>query len=210
MLPLLSKSLLSSARARPFSRAVFTSQPALKASEPEPFSESEEEEHFHSRISDIIKTKQDGALWIPQDSLVIDAVRKMADKHAAALLVFDPSKVSDKDDSPHSVDACVGILTERDYLRKVVVQGKSSFTTAVKAIMTPKNQVKVLTPSDTVLHAMQLMVKHDIRNVPVVDDSAMVGVISIKDVVKTLLDDKKAEISSLKEFIYGSAQGGLA
>ncbi|KAI8470822.1 MAG: hypothetical protein J3K34DRAFT_419087 [Monoraphidium minutum] len=208
MLPTLIRRL--AAPGRSCARAAATSAPLRKASEPEPFSESDGEETFHSHIADIIKTKEDPALWIGQDSLVIDAVRKMADRHAAALLVFDPARIDRKDDFPHSVDACVGILTERDYLRRVVLDGRSSFSTAVREIMTPKAQVHVLTPSDTVLHAMQMMVHHDIRNIPVVDANAMVGVVTIKDVVKALLDDKKAEITSLKEFIWGNSHSGLA
>lgn len=194
---------------RPLSRALSTSV-AQKASDPEPFSESDDDVQ-HSTISEILKTKgENPAYWIGKDSMMIDAVRKMSEKNTAALLVFDPAKVGAKDDFPHSVNACVGILTERDYLRKVVVAGRSSFTTAVSHIMTPSAQVKVLTPDDTVLHAMQLMVKYDIRNVPVVDASAMVGLVSIKDVIKTLLDDQKAEITSLKEFIMGTSAHGLA
>ncbi|GBF95340.1 hypothetical protein Rsub_07768 [Raphidocelis subcapitata] len=188
---------------------VATSQPP-RASEPEPFSESDAEDLPRSTIGDILKTKDDPTLWIGQDSMMIDAVRKMSDENAAALLVFDPSRVHPLDGAPHSADAVVGILTERDYLHKVVVQGRSSFTTPVKDIMTRQQQVKVLTPSDSVVRAMVLMVKHDIRNVPVIDDNAMVGVLSIKDVVKALLDDQKAEIHTLKEFISGTSHNGLA
>lgn len=149
-------------------------------------------------------------LWIGKDSMVIDAVRKMSEENAASLLVFDPARMEDQESTPHSIDACVGILTERDYLRKVVLAGRSSHTTAVKQIMTPQDQLHVLTPHDTVLRAMQLMVRHDVRNLPVVDDRAMVGVLGIKDVIKSILDDQKAEIHTLKEFISGTTHNGLA
>lgn len=190
-------------------RTLSTSLPP-RASEPEPFSESDAEDLPRSTIGDILKTKEDPTLWIGQDSMMIDAVRKMSDENAAALLVFDASRVHPLDGAPHTADAVVGILTERDYLHKVVVKGRSSFRTPVKDVMTPQAQVKALTPSDSVVRAMQLMVKHDVRNIPVVDDSAMVGVLSIKDVVKALLDDQKAEIHTLKQFISGTSHDGLA
>ncbi|KIY92996.1 hypothetical protein MNEG_14967, partial [Monoraphidium neglectum] len=66
----------------------------------------------------------------------------MADKHAAALLVFDPAMIDQKDDVIHSASACVGILTERDYLHKVVLEGRSSFSTHVNEIMTPKSKAR--------------------------------------------------------------------
>lgn len=192
-------------------KALVTASARCWASEAQPFVGSESDDDMPpSKIADILKTKDDPTLWIGQESMVIDAVRKMSEKNAAALLVFDPEKVAEKDDFPHNVDACVGILTERDYLRKIVVAGRSSFNTPVKMIMTHRKQIHVLTPNDTVLYAMQLMVKHDIRNLPVIDDKAMVAVLSIKDVVKAVVNDQKAEISVLKEFIHGSTQNGLA
>eukprot|EP00878_Enallax_costatus_P007392 GHUV01007741.1.p2 GENE.GHUV01007741.1~~GHUV01007741.1.p2 ORF type:complete len:153 (+),score=54.43 GHUV01007741.1:612-1070(+) len=149
--------------------------------------------------------KSDGQkLWVSDECMVLDAVRKMASNDVGSLLVYDKDKVGPGGEVPKNLDACVGIITERDYLKKVILQGLASATTKVSRIMTPSEELAVLTPEHSVLEAMDLMIKYNVRHVPVIDQHCMVGVMSMKDVVKVLLDDQKHEIDSLKDYIHGS------
>ena len=86
----------------------------------------------------------------------------------------------------------------------MVVQGHDSAATPVSAIMTPALRLAVLTPDHSVLEAMELCVKHNVRHVPIMDDTAMVGILSIKDIVKVLLEEQQKVISSLREYIRGT------
>jgi CBS domain-containing protein len=119
---------------------------------------------------------------------VIDAVRSMADNHVGALLVMDGSRL-------------VGIVSERDYARKVVLQGRSSATTPVRDIMSAP--VVTATPTDTVEHAMRLMTDRRIRHLPVVHGEAVVGVVSIGDLVRSIIDAQRSTIEALQSYIQG-------
>jgi len=149
-----------------------------------------------------MKEEDRSKLWCADHNLVIEAVRKMTKQNVGSLLVFDGNQVTC--DSPSSASACVGIITERDYLTKVVVQGKNSHCTKVAEIMTPAQKLRILTPHHTVLEAMEVMVQHNVRHIPVIDDHAMCGILSMKDVLKILLEDQKQEINQLKDYIHGS------
>jgi CBS domain-containing protein len=119
---------------------------------------------------------------------VIEAIRLMAENHIGALLVMES-------------DRLVGILSERDYARKVVLRGRSSATTAVKEIMTA--QAITATPESSVEDAMREMTEHRIRHLPVVKNDQVLGVVSIGDLVKCVIDDQRHLIEDLEHYIRG-------
>jgi CBS domain-containing protein len=119
---------------------------------------------------------------------VIDAIRRMADNHVGALLVMQGNKL-------------VGIVSERDYARKVILHGKSSATTPVRDIMTA--DVVTVTPADTVDHAMRLMTDRRIRHLPVMQGDEVVGVLSIGDLVRSVIDAQRTTIEALQSYIQG-------
>ena len=123
----------------------------------------------------------------PDDS-VFDAVQKLANANIGSLIVIE-------DDRP------VGIFTERDYARNVVLQGKSSPTTPVRDIMT--SRVIFVQPSQTVEECMAIMTDKHIRHLPVLDGEKLVGMISIGDLVKSIIADQKFTIEQLETFIRG-------
>ena len=119
---------------------------------------------------------------------VIDAIRSMAENHVGALVVMDGSRLA-------------GIVSERDYARKVVLQGRSSATTAVREIMS--SPVVTATPADTVDHAMRLMTDRRIRHLPVLQGDKVVGVVSIGDLVRSIIDAQRSTIEALQSYIQG-------
>lgn len=125
---------------------------------------------------------------IGPDAPVIDAIRLMAEKFIGALLVMDGPKL-------------VGIVSERDYARKVVLQGHSSRETQVRAIMT--SPVVGVSPDDSAERCMQLVTDRRIRHLPVLDGDSVVGVVSIGDLVKSVIEDQRHTIEDLKNYIAG-------
>ena len=123
----------------------------------------------------------------PDDS-VFDAVQKLANANIGSLIVIE-------DDRP------VGIFTERDYARSVVLQGKSSPTTPVRDIMTTR--VIYVQPKQTVEECMAIMTDKHIRHLPVLSDDKLVGMISIGDLVKSIIAEQKFTIEQLEHFIHG-------
>ncbi|MEO6080458.1 MAG: CBS domain-containing protein [Steroidobacteraceae bacterium] len=119
---------------------------------------------------------------------VIDAIRRMAENHVGALLVMDGGQL-------------IGIVSERDYARKVILQGRSSPTTPVRDIMT--SPVVTTTPNDTVDHAMRLMTDRRIRHLPVLQGEVVVGVVSIGDLVRSVIDSQRSTIEALQSYIQG-------
>ncbi len=123
----------------------------------------------------------------PDDS-VFDAVQRLADANIGSLIVVE-------DDRP------VGIFTERDYARSVILKGKSSPTTPVRDIMTTR--VIFVQPAQTVEDCMAIMTDKHIRHLPVLDGEKLVGMISIGDLVKSIIADQKFTIEQLEQFIQG-------
>ncbi len=123
----------------------------------------------------------------PDDS-VFDAIQKLANANIGSLIVVE-------DDRP------VGIFTERDYARNVVLKGKSSPTTKVREIMTTR--VIFVQPEQTVEHCMAIMTDKHIRHLPVLRDEKLIGMISIGDLVKSIIADQKYTIEQLEQFIHG-------
>ena len=129
------------------------------------------------------------AVWsIPPDASVYDAIKLMADKEVGALLIVEAQRL-------------VGIVSERDYARKVILQGKSSRDTPVRAIMTAK--VFYVRPDQTVEDCMALMTAQRIRHLPVLDEDHVRGVVSIGDLVKALLSEQEVRIQQLEQYIMG-------
>lgn len=129
-------------------------------------------------------------IWsITPDSLVYDALKLMAEKEVGALLVLEAGKL-------------VGIISERDYARKVMLKGKSSLDTPVREIMSPK--VFFVRPEQTIEECMALMTEKRIRHLPVLEDDQVIGVVSIGDLVKAVIDEKDFMIKQLHNYITGS------
>jgi CBS domain-containing protein len=119
---------------------------------------------------------------------VFDALRMMADKNVGALLVMDGEKV-------------VGIFSERDYARKVILQGRSSKETPVSDIMTSK--LITIHPDQTIEEAMELMTNKRVRHLPVMDDDHLLGMISIGDVLREIIYVQLSTIRQLEDKILG-------
>ncbi|CAH1447075.1 unnamed protein product [Lactuca virosa] len=157
-----------------------------------------EEHGFESTtISDILKGKGKGAdgswLWCTTDDSVYDAVKSMTQHNVGALVVVKPGEQS----------SIAGIITERDYLRKIIVQGRSSKSTKVGDIMTEENKLITVTPDTKVLKAMQLMTDNRIRHIPVISEKEMLGMVSIGDVVRAVVSEHREELNRLNAFIQG-------
>jgi CBS domain-containing protein len=119
---------------------------------------------------------------------VLDSLKMMADKRVGALLVMEGDKL-------------VGIVTERDYARKVILEGKSSADTTVREIMSSK--VLCVSPERSVDECMALMTDKRARHLPVVDQKQVIGVLSIGDLVKAVIDEQQILIDQLQHYISG-------
>ncbi|MCK5422977.1 MAG: CBS domain-containing protein [Deltaproteobacteria bacterium] len=139
-------------------------------------------------VKDLLKIKNRGVLTIEPGASVYDAITKMADKQIGALVVTEGNKV-------------VGIITERDYARKVILQGKSSKSTSVREIMT--GRVIYVQPNQKIEECMVLMTEKRIRHLPVLDGDMLVGMISIGDVVRAVISEKEFLIDQLTRYISG-------
>ena len=140
-------------------------------------------------IRDILKEKG-GAIWsIDPDATVLEALRLMAEKNIGAVLAMKEGKI-------------VGILSERDYARKVVLKGKASSDTPVREIMTEK--VLVVHADNSVEDCMALMTSSRVRHLPVLDGARLLGLLSIGDVVKAVIADQKFVIDQLSTYISGN------
>lgn len=137
-------------------------------------------------IKDLLKIKNKNIWTIEPGATVYDAISEMANKQIGALVVLEDKKV-------------IGIITERDYARKVILQDKSSKDTLVREIMT--DRVIYVKPDQKIEDCMALMTKKHIRHLPVLDGDRLVGMISIGDVVKTLISEKEFLIDQLTRYI---------
>ena len=137
-------------------------------------------------VSDILRGKGQDVWAVSPEDTVLNALQLMADRGIGAVLVTEDGQVR-------------GILSERDYARKVVLQGRSSANTPVKEIMT--GRVFAVTPTHSVEDCMSLMTEKRIRHLPVMDGGKLVGVISIGDVVKMMLTEKSLIIDQLTVYI---------
>jgi len=139
-------------------------------------------------VRDILKTKDGRIQTISPKATVYEALEKMSEKEVGALVVMENKKV-------------VGIFSERDYARKIILQGKTSKKTLVKEAMS--SHLFSVTPDTTVEDAMVLMTGKHIRHLPVFEKSKFVGIISIGDVLKLIISNKDFLINQLSDYIAG-------
>lgn len=139
-------------------------------------------------VSQCLQTKGHTVWSVESDRSVYEALQIMAEKDIGALLVVDEGKL-------------VGIFSERDYARKVILHGKSSKETLVGEIMTPR--VFYIHPEQSLEDCMALMTEKHVRHLPVLDGERLVGVISIGDVVKAIISEQKFVIEQLENYITG-------
>jgi CBS domain-containing protein len=137
-----------------------------------------------------ILNKKGNLIWsVSPDATVYEALQLMAEKEAGAVLVIDNGKIK-------------GVLSERDYARKIVLHGKFSKDTAVVEIMSDK--VIYVEPSQSIEECMAIMINKKIRHLPVMENNKLSGIISIGDVVEAVLEEKDTVIGELTRFIQGS------
>jgi CBS domain-containing protein len=140
----------------------------------------------------LLKQKGQAVLHISPEAGVYDAIEMMADKHVGALMVVSEGEL-------------VGVVTERDYARKVILQGKSSKQTQVKEIMT--SPAIFVIPESTIQDCMRIMTDKHIRYLPVVEDAKILGVVSIGDLVKWVISAQQQTISELHNYITSKYPG---
>lgn len=138
-------------------------------------------------VRQLLQTKGGEVHSIGPDARVIDALKLMADKEIGALVVIDKGKLA-------------GILSERDYARKVILLGKSSQDIAVREIMTEK--VVTIQPTQTVEDCMALMTSRRVRHLPVSEGERLIGLLSIGDLVKEVIADQEQTIKELESYIH--------
>lgn len=138
---------------------------------------------------DLILKQKSGEIWsVTPDDTVYDAVALMAEKNVGALVVTQD-------------DQLVGIVSERDYTRKVMLRGKRSRETAVREIMS--TQLTTVAPKESVDHCLQYMTDKRVRHLPVVEEGQLRGVISIGDLVKHVISVQSAALEQLESYISG-------
>jgi CBS domain-containing protein len=139
-------------------------------------------------VKDILQEKGAQVYAIPSDATVFAALQRMAEKNVGALIVMEGERV-------------VGLISERDYARKIILKGKFSKDVAVSEIMS--THVVTIGPGEDVERCMELMTERRIRHLPVFEDGRLIGVISIGDIVNTIIRHKEEIIEQLENYIKG-------
>jgi CBS domain-containing protein len=137
-------------------------------------------------VADLLHQKGRQVWAVAPDQTVLDALRLMAEKEVGALLVT-------------SGDDVVGIVSERDYARKIVLKGKSSETTPIREVMSA--EVTAVSPRQSVEECMAVMTAKRIRHLPVIEEGKLVGIVSIGDLVKAVIEDQQFTIQQLEHYI---------
>ena len=139
-------------------------------------------------VKHLLEGKGDAIYAIEPHKPVLDGIRMMADKYVGALLVMEGGQL-------------LGIISERDYARKVILMGRSSAQTPVSEIMSAP--VVTVAPGDSVNHCMKLMTDKRMRHLPVVESGKVIGMLSIGDLVKAVIDDQAEQLEHLQRYIAG-------
>ena len=145
-------------------------------------------------VKDLLKGKGYDIWAVAPDDSVYDALKLMAEKNVGAVLVIDAGSAS-----AGSAGTLVGIVSERDYARKVILEDRRSKDTLVKEIMTEK--VFHVSPGQKIDECMKIMSEHHIRHLPVVNESKLTGMISVGDVVGYIISEQKSKIEQLEKDI---------
>lgn len=140
-------------------------------------------------VRKLLQAKGSTVWSIPPDASVFEAIRTMAEKHVGALVVMQEGKP-------------VGILSERDYLTKVILKDRSSKSTQVREIMTSK--LVCIRPESTIEECMAVMTERQIRHLPVLEKDTVVGMVSMRDVVREVISEKEFIINQLEKYITGA------
>jgi CBS domain-containing protein len=140
-------------------------------------------------ISEIIDSKGDMVLSVDRDDSVFDAICLMSEVNVGAVLVKEG-------------DTIAGIFTERDYLQKIALNSRSSRNTKVGEVMS--SPVITAGPNDSVQYCMETMTQCRCRHLPIVEDGELLGIVSIGDLVKRMLEEKETEVAALSQYIAGS------
>ena len=141
------------------------------------------------KVSDIFSHKGRKITSVSPETTVLEALKIMADQNIGSIMVTDN-------------DRYLGIVTERDYSRKVILKGKSSTDTKVSEILS--EELPRITPSDTVEYCMQLMSDKNIRYLPVFENDILVGIVSINDLVRETILTQQETITQLKDYLHAS------
>ena len=139
-------------------------------------------------VAELLASKPRALYSVEPDEPVLEAIKRMAEHGIGALLVMQGAKLE-------------GIVSERDYARKVILMGRSSNDTPVRQIMTA--QVITVTPGQSVQECMALMTNHRCRHLPVIQNGAAIGMLSIGDLVRAVLEEQQRAISDLEQYIRG-------
>jgi CBS domain-containing protein len=142
-----------------------------------------------SRVSEILENKGGMVLSVHSNETVMDAISLMAEVNIGAVLVLEDETI-------------VGIFTERDYLQKIALKSRSSQDTTLGEVMT--SPVISAEPGDSVQQCMETMTTCHCRHLPVVDNGKLLGIVSIGDLVKKMLDEKQNEVEKLSQYITGT------
>ena len=137
-------------------------------------------------VSHILERKVSRIISLDAQEPVLEAIRLMAEHHIGAVLVMQGEEL-------------IGIASERDYARKVILQGRSSADTPVSAVMSAP--VVCVSPLESVNDCMAIMTERRIRHLPVIENGRVIGIVSIGDLVKEVIEDQKQEISYLQQYI---------
>jgi CBS domain-containing protein len=137
-------------------------------------------------VNHILDSKGNEIWYVSPENSVLEAIKLMAEKKIGALLVMEGEKLS-------------GIISERDYARKVILEGRSSRETPVRDIMTA--EVITIKPNEAVEKCLGLMTAKHFRHLPVVEGEKVIGVLSIGDLVKAIIEDQQFQIEQLESFI---------
>ena len=142
------------------------------------------------KVINILNRKGINIISVSPQTTVIDALHVMSDNNIGSVLVMNGEEYA-------------GLMTERDYSRKVVLKGKSSSDTIVADIMT--TNLPVVNPNDTIQHCMHLLTENNIRYLPVFENNTITGIISINDVVKEIILSQEETISNLTNYLYSNS-----
>jgi len=142
------------------------------------------------KVAEILKTKTRNLVTIPPTLTVYDALKVMGEHNIGALLITENGKL-------------LGIFSERDYARKIVLKGKNSHETMVTEIMTKDNIITV-SPTNSIEECMQLMSNYKIRHLPVMLDGTLTNIVSVSDVVTCIIEMQKNTIDHLQNYIRNS------